>query len=272
MKFRRTFWLLSLVVTANVTAMAAPQQIDEEQNTVTEIRVKRTACQGVCPIDEVVLRADGSAEYTGTDYVEKIGVYRGRVWPYDFKKLAALLQEQRFFDLPNRYFDNIDSPTVITTVTRGSQTKTVSDNGQKGPLSLWGTGMAIQGVAAQIKWKKVSFEGKSGARVNAVFAYANGAKSSADVKANSRISPMQNAVFMVQTRGGAEVARIRTNRNGDFRVGLPPGNYIVSYGGKSPSARKLVRYPMLQPHWSFAVAANKWTQIKFIVTVPLAKP
>ena len=48
-----------------------------------------------------------------------------------------------------------DLPSVIITVKRGGQKKTVKDYGEFGPLDLWAMEKAIEGVARDIEWKKV---------------------------------------------------------------------------------------------------------------------
>ena len=45
------------------------------QPQITEIRLERTPCFGSCPVDEVILRPDGSATYIGKRFVKRIGRY-----------------------------------------------------------------------------------------------------------------------------------------------------------------------------------------------------
>ena len=61
-----TFLALLLAVSATT---AAPE--------ITEIRLERTPCFGGCPVDEVILRPDGTATYVGKRFVDRIGRYRG---------------------------------------------------------------------------------------------------------------------------------------------------------------------------------------------------
>src|SRR5690242_20304163 len=69
---------------------------------VTEVRLQRTACFGTCPVDEVVLRTDGTASYCGERFVDRVGRYRGSVPPEQLAQLARQLQEARFFRLKAR--------------------------------------------------------------------------------------------------------------------------------------------------------------------------
>ena len=82
---------------------------------ITEIRLERTPCFGTCPVDEVVLRPDGTATYIGHQYVKRVGQYRGTFPREDFDRLAELLETKGFFNLKDRYSMRItDHPSLIT--------------------------------------------------------------------------------------------------------------------------------------------------------------
>jgi hypothetical protein len=122
---------------------------------ITEIRLERTPCFGGCPVDQVILRPDGTATYIGTRFVPKSGRYSGTFHREDFSRLARLLESQGFFDMQDRYaIGATDMPSIITGATRGGATKTVVNYGDAGPIRLWGMERAIRGVAADIEWKE----------------------------------------------------------------------------------------------------------------------
>ena len=122
---------------------------------ITEISLERTLCFGSCPADKVVLRSDGTATYTGKNYVERIGTYEGRMRQEDYAKLAELMEARKFFEMQGRYLAAVtDHPSVITSATRGGKTKVVDNYADSGPIELWGIEKTIQGVVAGIKWKR----------------------------------------------------------------------------------------------------------------------
>ena len=47
-----------------------------------------------------------------------------------------------------------DAETVITSVVHNGERKTIVNYGNQGPVELYGIEMAIDGVAAQIKWEE----------------------------------------------------------------------------------------------------------------------
>ena len=100
-------------------------------------------------------RSDGTAEYMGTAYVKKTGRQSGRVAFLHYKMLAIMLNEMGFFELNDDYSKHAtDLPSAITTVRRGSTTKTVRNYGNAGPVTLWAIEMAIDAVVAKIEWQQ----------------------------------------------------------------------------------------------------------------------
>src|SRR5262249_51931069 len=89
---------LGLLVAESLTSLAAGPR-----HGITEITLERTPCFGTCPVDRVTLRADGSASYTGTRYVDRLGEYKGTIGREEFDRLAAFLVSQKFFTLSDRY-------------------------------------------------------------------------------------------------------------------------------------------------------------------------
>jgi hypothetical protein len=71
--------------------------------TITEISLQRSPCFGTCPIDKVVLRSDGTARYTGTRFVERLGDYSGKIGVDEFKRLAKLIDDTSFVTFKDRY-------------------------------------------------------------------------------------------------------------------------------------------------------------------------
>src|SRR5215470_6365535 len=55
--------------------------------TITEIILERTPCYGRCPIDTLVLHADGTAAYTGKQFTQRTGQFTGTFLKGDFEKL-----------------------------------------------------------------------------------------------------------------------------------------------------------------------------------------
>lgn len=164
MKMSRGWILVSL---GAVVTLAAPGAPAPPVQRITEISLERTPCFGSCPVDKVVLRADGTATYTGTRFVERLGEFQGTFSPRDFQRLAGLLTSQRFFNLRNRYAaPATDLPSRITTAVRNGARKTVTNYGDAGPVSLWTVEVAILGVASEIRWEKAGeVKGRGGAGV-----------------------------------------------------------------------------------------------------------
>ena len=279
MKTGRTFWMPPLVVAMSTVAFAAApiqlpvDEIDgeiiqpkpEPGENISEIRVERTACLGACPQDEIVLRADGTAQYQGKLFTEKTGTYTSRVNTGDWQKLAAIFDAQ-FFELKD--FDSVappDKPSFITTAVRNGESKKVVNYGDVAP-QLWNLQMVIRGVASQIKWKKVAMKGKSGVWGNATLSMIGGAAPPPGMRIKPNLSPMQNTPIVVETPDGKEIARATTDKDGDFEIALPPGDYFLFPGAHKDGENAM---PFIRSRQPVTVKANRWTQAQVVSTVAM---
>jgi hypothetical protein len=125
------------------------------EDAITEISLERTPCYGTCPIDKAVFRSNGTAEYSGTEHVERRGNYKGKIGKDEFEKLARLVAEKKFFDLKDAYSKPItDHPTLITTVKRGKAEKKVSNYADAAPKGLGEIEKKVIEVMEKTDWKK----------------------------------------------------------------------------------------------------------------------
>jgi hypothetical protein len=129
-----------------------PTMADEA---ITEVSLRRSPCFGPCPVDEVILRSDGTAEYVGTRFVPRLGKHRGKVAAADFEKLARLVADRGFFALEGRYARPItDQATWTTTARRGGVERRVEDYGGAGPEGLKEIERRIVEIMERIEWEK----------------------------------------------------------------------------------------------------------------------
>lgn len=130
---------------------------------ISEITLEGVPCNlDVCPVYKVILRRDGTATYTGTRNVSRIGQYENIVYAHhrplkaEFANLVKLVAAQGYFDMNELYNPAglIDAGTIITSVVHNGERKTIRNYSNQGPVELYGIEMTIEGVAAQIKWKE----------------------------------------------------------------------------------------------------------------------
>jgi hypothetical protein len=122
---------------------------------ITEIRLQRTPCFGKCPVDEVALRADGTATYVGKKFVDRLGQYEGEFARADFDKLAKMLVEKMFFDLKDDYDRLItDQASIVTSARRGEKTKKIRNYANAGPEELRAIEAEVLRISKGIAWKK----------------------------------------------------------------------------------------------------------------------
>lgn len=70
---------------------------------IESISLSRGMCFGPCPVYQVTIQADGEARWRGEDFTERIGRFRGKVEPEDFRKIAVYVERCGFFEWADEY-------------------------------------------------------------------------------------------------------------------------------------------------------------------------
>lgn len=197
---------------------------------VTEITLQRTWCYGRCPIDEVVLSADGTAKYTGKMNTARTGQYTGTFWKGEFEQLARWLEAEGFFTLKDSYGGpNIDAPDQIISVVRDGQRKNVI-NHIGASLELWGMERVIRGVASEIVWQPET----SG--IHGVVTWRP--KTSSEFPGAPTFRVLSNQVVIIRPESDKQEFVLRTDKDGKFEIPLRSGIYTVEIPnlGRNPQA------------------------------------
>lgn len=75
--------------------------------------LERTACFGTCPIYKIEIYAEGNGIFTGTKYVEKIGVLKFNITTLQVKEIIDFAKEINFRNMEEKYYEPItDLPTT----------------------------------------------------------------------------------------------------------------------------------------------------------------
>ena len=114
------------------TAVEAPGQVI--------FSMSRHGCFGACPIYGINLYADGHYTYEGVRYVEKMGLYCGKLSTYELQAAKDTLAAAHLMDLKDRYpVDRpvpVDVPSVDITYFSNGVTKKITTYNGGMPLSL----------------------------------------------------------------------------------------------------------------------------------------
>ena len=86
---------------------------------VKKITLRRTPCQGPCPVYEVTVRGTGEVEYFGEAHVDKAGAHRWKISERRLQRLAEAFERARYSRLENRYTNRefTDAPGCLTSIT-----------------------------------------------------------------------------------------------------------------------------------------------------------
>lgn len=134
-----------------------------ESEPITALTLRRGACFGACPIYEVTLHSDGTADWEGEGFVEPVGRYHGQFDPNDFEKLAAFAGRAGFFGWDDEYRANVsDLPDYVLTAVAGKATKRVVQNGLDEPPDFWVIAELVDGIAEDIDWVEGTRDGRCG--------------------------------------------------------------------------------------------------------------
>ena len=86
-------------------------------NTESIIQLQRTACFGKCPIYKIEIFSDGSGIYTGTRFVEHIGITKFKISESDVNNILEYANKIGFEKLEDEYSEPItDLPTTYITI------------------------------------------------------------------------------------------------------------------------------------------------------------
>jgi Domain of unknown function (DUF6438) len=127
--------------------------MEEYQEEMTSVTLRRGPCFGTCPMYEVTLTADGSASWHGERFVDRLGHHEGQVDVNDFGRLARFIQRAEFFGWEPEYLANVtDLPDYFLTVVASNQSKTVRQNGVDEPADFWVIAALVDGLALAVEW------------------------------------------------------------------------------------------------------------------------
>lgn len=109
------------------------------------------------PPSTLVFYKDGRARFDGGRYAARQGSYEGEVSIWDYGRLCYALEALGFFKMGSHYISGVNSHarSFVLKVTASTGDKEVSDTDNQGPPELWALAQAVDGVAAQIHWKRV---------------------------------------------------------------------------------------------------------------------
>ncbi len=205
----------ALVIAAVEAANARPvlARTADPSAGLTDITLERTWCYGSCPIDALVLRADGTAIYTGTANTSLQGVFSGSFPKEEFNRLARWLVSEGFLEMKPIYGSpNADTPTEEIRVARGADSKWIINNSIDQSEVLAGMGKVIRGVAAEISWQPV----KSGIRAVAMWK-----------RAGLDWQPMSGSLIYIYPPDGKQEMALQTDAQGKLEIPLVPGTYRI---------------------------------------------
>jgi len=94
-------FLFAACWTGAVPEPAAPDQPAPKQHRAIDLAIKlrRTACFGMCPVFDVAVEPDGTVRYVGRENVAVKGERTRRISRAQMQELAQLVERQRFFEL-----------------------------------------------------------------------------------------------------------------------------------------------------------------------------
>lgn len=214
---------------------------------VTQIKLQHTWCFGTCPIDELTLNSDGSAEFAGHKNPARQGLYRGHIAPDKFAELAKFLENENFFELRAEIgVGDIDDSDTIVSATRGRLPHSVAFR--------WGTraeletqfNAAFARAIEQIEWEKDEVVSKSGVHgtVRRDLTTAE-IRSFAPQKFKDR--PMRFALVELVSVADFKVRQTtRTDQEGRFQFFAPAGRYSIS----ASNANRSQQFRRDKPFWN----------------------
>jgi len=119
--------LYALILSASCTVGCHSITRPKDPNSVS-VTLKRTACEGTCPVYTVSIHGSGQVEYLGEWQVDVPGLQTGSIPPEKVKELLEDFEQIHFYGLQNKYFEDCtDLPTAIISISVDGKAKEVSN-------------------------------------------------------------------------------------------------------------------------------------------------
>jgi hypothetical protein len=213
---------LPLLIAAAVAATAAQDTPSSSTSgAITEIVLDRPACHGSCPVDTLVLRSNGKAEYTGRKNTRLIGDFAGPIPPGDFDRLAHWLVTEGFFQMERKLDAVVTSDSdVVIRVTRDGKSKSIVSQSSLQSLQMWGMANLIRSVAADIQWQPAH----SGIRGQLLMK-----------QPGKEWMSQPDETIWVTPAGTQDMRWFQADGQGRFEINLAPGTYTVTWRLSGPS-------------------------------------
>jgi hypothetical protein len=105
---------------------------------ISQIEFKAEACFGECPVFDLKILEDGTANYDAKIFNKQQGEFTTTIKKVQLNSLTTLIEKANFFSLNSNYSTPwTDHPTYYLTVKlKNGQTKSVKDYGPSGPDKL----------------------------------------------------------------------------------------------------------------------------------------
>jgi hypothetical protein len=155
----RTDFLAVALLSLATMAPAPPQDAAAGPGAITAIELNGT---GGWPGQfwRIAFFSDATAEwFHQTDPRE--GNYTGKISAQQWERLVSVVERLGISQLAESYPQQVEDDQRLTlTVTRGTESKTVTSSDDAGPTELWALHMVMRGMVERVGWKRV-YKGKS---------------------------------------------------------------------------------------------------------------
>ncbi|MDP8976312.1 MAG: DUF6438 domain-containing protein [Actinomycetota bacterium] len=111
----------------------------------------------------MTLRSDGTADWNGERFVDRIGRFHGQLDMGDFENLAGFIRRAGFFGWDEEFSSGAtDAPDYELVVVAGDQVKRVRQNASDEPPDFWVIAALVDGLTAAIDWMAGALAGTCG--------------------------------------------------------------------------------------------------------------
>jgi uncharacterized protein DUF6438 len=164
--------LLTLVVAVLCLIFGAAEIKAQRNNKIPKdlkITLERTVCFGTCPKYTLIVKANGSVNFDGMKFTNKIGKAKGKINSGKIRQLIAEIKNAGFFELKDKYETGndgcliaTDHSSAILTIQMSGRKKTInhylgcydpdSDNRAVFPQALYNLENKIDEIVGTERW------------------------------------------------------------------------------------------------------------------------
>lgn len=114
------------IIMSSCAAPYAKRCAEDQTRTSFSVTISKGVCFGQCPMYSATVYGDGSVEYNGERFVDRVGVHTGTISPEDLCAILTEVEQRKLMQIDTSYVEEVpDAPMTKVTISYRGRSTTV---------------------------------------------------------------------------------------------------------------------------------------------------